>query len=169
MKEKVYEQKVEAFEKEKRELCDKIQKSENREKETKIQMEKIRDKNTKLSSECENLRQHIATRKDAESELRAKLKEKEVIIADLTEKGKQIAGEIRSNPPESTIKGIPSNVSGETEEIVRSSVSVSNRFERPAQKTANGSQRKVKQDAVYVKGYREPLSNSFRMKFRWEN
>ena len=165
MRERECEEKCLAVEKEKQQLLLQIQKYDNRENEVKIQLDNLRDKNAKLGAECENLRENIARRKDTVAEMNVQISEKDRTIGELNAKLSQIETEKRESNT-SNNDAAWERESEPIERIAQSNIPVSNRFEPPATQPANSIPER-RPDVVYVKGHREPLSNFYRMKFRW--
>ena len=161
------EERTKSVEKEKSALLDQIKKHTNVEGEMNVQIQNLREKNAKLSAECEQLRKCIERRDEAGRAHETRLQEKNAVILNFETEMARLKEENRilSERPRVELTDQESTRSND-----QPTVPVHNRFERVSQKTSRRAQEtsfEKDENWLYINGYREPLSNFYRMQFKW--
>ena len=164
MKENVYEERLKAGEREKDSLSSQIQKCAKTESDLRSQLNNQKDKNNKLSAECERLRESVRRREEDTSE---RMNEKCALIASLQSNLETLRKENEKLKEERAVHdNEPVHIS--TQESVHTDIPLRNRFEPPQTPARSDPSENRRPNAVYFKGYREPLSTLYRMKFEWK-
>ena len=168
------EERVKTIEKEKLVLVDQIKTHENLKGEMNVQIQNLRDKNANLNAECEQLRKCIERRDESNRSNEVHLNEKNAIIANLQIETTRLKEENRilnerTGPTVQQKKDEAESSQPVENNSIHPTVSLRNRFERVFGESEQRGETNYwkKENGVYFSGHREPLSNFYRMNFKW--